>query len=124
MAQLGELETNQFYRMQLFSVSLSKRASRWYATLKPGQYRSWEKLERAFHTQFYNPVPSVRLTDLMDTKTTYDETAIQYIERISKMKGNCSTTIQDGELGNLVVRNMIPCLREALTPHDILDLSQ
>ncbi|XP_051127339.1 uncharacterized protein LOC127248840 [Andrographis paniculata] len=122
-AQLGEVGNNSFYKLQLFGLSLTRTVFSWFANLPPGQLQTWESLEAAFHARFFNPLPTVSLTDLLEIRQMPKETAYQFIERIRLMKGRCPTIIEESEMTNLVVRNMHSRLREALIAHDVQDLA-
>lgn len=122
-AQLGENARNPYYKMQLFSLSLTKTAFSWFANLPPGHFRTWENMEGAFHTRFFNPVPTVSVTDIVDAKQLPKETVIAFIERVRRLKSRCSTALDDSEMTKIVVRNMAPTYRKQLTAHDIPDLS-
>ncbi|XP_051127700.1 uncharacterized protein LOC127249109 [Andrographis paniculata] len=122
-AQLGEVGNNSFYKLQLFGLSLTGTVFSWFANLPSGQLQTCENLEAAFHARFFNPLPTVSLTDLLEIRQMPEETAYQFIERIRLMKGRWPTIIEESEMTNLVVRNMHSRLREALTAHDVQDLA-
>ncbi|XP_051145428.1 uncharacterized protein LOC127261224 [Andrographis paniculata] len=107
----------------LFGLSLTRTAFSWFVSLPPGQIQTWERLEMAFHARFFNPLPTISLTDLLELKQYPEESASQFIERVRLMKGRCPTIINENEMTNLVVRNMHGRLREALTAHDVEDLA-
>ncbi|XP_051130795.1 uncharacterized protein LOC127251228 [Andrographis paniculata] len=77
----------------------------------------------AFHARFFNPLPAISLSDLLEMKQCPEESASQFIERTRLMKGHCPTVIEESEMTNLVVRNMHTGLREALTAHNVKDLA-
>ncbi|XP_051118544.1 uncharacterized protein LOC127242877 [Andrographis paniculata] len=95
----------------------------WFTNLPPGQLQTWEGLEATFHARFFNPLPTVSLTYLLEIRQMPEETAYQFIERVRLMKGRCPTIIEESEMTNLVVRNMHSRLREALTAHEVQDLA-
>ncbi|XP_051117851.1 uncharacterized protein LOC127242376 [Andrographis paniculata] len=80
-------------------------------------------LEMAFHARFFNPLPTVSLTDFLEMKQYPEESASQFIERVRLMKGRCPTIINEKDMTNLVVQNMHGRLRDALTAHDVEDLA-
>ncbi|XP_051140068.1 uncharacterized protein LOC127257654 [Andrographis paniculata] len=121
--QLGEVGNNPFYKLQLFGLSLTRTAFSWFASLPPGQIQTWEGLEMAFHARFFNPLPTVSLTDLLELRQYPEESASQFIERVRLMKGRCPTVISEKEMTNLVVRNMHTRLGKALTALDVEDLA-
>ena len=123
-AQLGELSLNPYYKMQLFSLSLTRSAFSWFANLEPGIFHTWEEMEAAFHSRFYNPIPAVSLADLLEARQGPGEPASKFIERIRHLKSRCPTTIEETALTDLVVKNLLPKLRDRLTALDITDLSQ
>ncbi|XP_051144010.1 uncharacterized protein LOC127260339 [Andrographis paniculata] len=67
-AQLGEVDNNPFHKLQLFGLSLTRTFFSWFANLLPGQLQNWEGLEAAFHARFFNPLPTVSLTDLLEIR--------------------------------------------------------
>ncbi|XP_051120413.1 uncharacterized protein LOC127244119 [Andrographis paniculata] len=80
-AQLGEIGNNPFYKLQLFGLSLTGTTFSWFVSLPPGQIQTWEGLEMVFHARFFNPLPTVSLTDFFEMKQYPKESASQFIER-------------------------------------------
>ncbi|XP_051143422.1 uncharacterized protein LOC127259854 [Andrographis paniculata] len=103
--------------------SIIEHVGRFTAQLGEIDTNLGEGLEMAFHARFFNPLPTVSLTNLLEMKQYPEESASQFIEKVRLMKGQCPTIINEKEITNLVVRNMHGRLRDALTAHDVEDLA-
>ncbi|KAL3516549.1 hypothetical protein ACH5RR_023451 [Cinchona calisaya] len=53
----------------------------------------WDRMEDAFHQQFYHCVPEVRFTDLAQIVQRARETASQYVERFKTARMRCNAKI-------------------------------
>ena len=85
-AQLDELAFNPYYKMQLFSLSLTKSAFSLFVNLAPDIFHTWDEMEATFHSRFYNPIPSISLAELLEIKQNQDEPPSRFIERFRKLK--------------------------------------
>jgi hypothetical protein len=65
LAQLGELADTEAFRVRLFSLTLTRTAFTWYATLPPNSILSWGDLEQKFHEHFFSHDYEVDLVDLV-----------------------------------------------------------
>ena len=67
-AQCGEEIQNDYYKLQLFLLSLIRIAFTWYYSLLHNSVQNWADMERSFHDRFYRPLPKVIVADLMNLK--------------------------------------------------------
>ena len=55
MAQYGEANQNEYYKVQLFPLSLTNVAFSWYSSLTRNSIQTWVDMERLFQYRFYKP---------------------------------------------------------------------
>jgi hypothetical protein len=65
LVQLGELADTEAFHVCLFSLSLTRIAFAWYATLPPNSILSWEDLEQKIYDHFYSGDYELDLVDLV-----------------------------------------------------------
>ena len=52
MAQYGEANQNEYYKLQLFLLLLTGAAFSWYSSLAPNSVQSWPDIKRLFYDRF------------------------------------------------------------------------
>jgi hypothetical protein len=57
LVQLGEASAIEEIRVHLFSLSLTRNAFSWLASLPVNSIRTWEQLEQKFHDHFCDNPP-------------------------------------------------------------------
>ena len=50
LAQCEEAETNEYLRLRLFPLSLSRTTFTWYTNLPANSIQTWAEMERQFHS--------------------------------------------------------------------------
>jgi hypothetical protein len=81
LAQLGELADTEALCACLFSLSLTRTAFTWYATLPPNSILSWGDLEQKFYEHFFSGDYELYLVDLVALRQEKDESVSDYIRR-------------------------------------------
>lgn len=76
----------------------------------------------AFYMRFFNPVPTMLVIDIVDTKQLPKEFVIVFIE-CEAVKAALLTALSDSELTKIMVRIMAPMYWAQLTAHGIPNLS-
>jgi hypothetical protein len=89
LAQLGELADTEAFRVCLFSLSLTRTAFTWYATLTPNSILSWGDLEQKFHEHFFSGDYELDLVDLVVLRQEKDESVNDYIRRFRDTRNRC-----------------------------------
>lgn len=87
----GEASLNNFYQLQLFSLSLTSTEFTWCSSLLPNSINNWADIERCFHDRFYISQPDISVVDLMNTKQTTNESVPDFLERFICMRSKCNT---------------------------------
>ena len=86
MAQCGEANQNEYYKWQLFPLSLIRAAFSWYSTLASNLVQSWVDMERLFHDHFYKPQLEVSITKLMGLRQLLNDTMADFLEQFRRIR--------------------------------------
>ena len=62
--ELANYENFYHLKLRLFPNSLIGASFTWYTTLPRNSIRSWQEMERQFHTQFFKAEPEVCIAKL------------------------------------------------------------
>ena len=62
--ELANYENFYHLKLRLFPNSLIGASFTWYTTLLRNSIRSWQEMERQFHTQFFKAEPEVCIAKL------------------------------------------------------------
>jgi hypothetical protein len=89
LAQLGELADTEAFSVRSFSLSLTRTAFAWYATLPPNSILSWEDLEQKFHDSFFSVDYELDLVDLVALRQGKNESVNEYIRRFRDTRNRC-----------------------------------
>ncbi|XP_051137540.1 uncharacterized protein LOC127255832 [Andrographis paniculata] len=115
---------NDWYKLQLFSMSLTGPAFSWYTSLPPNSIRTWADMERAFHERFYSPLPEVTISDLTNLRQRGDEFVKQFLERFRRSETRCQVRIPEYQVVNMAIENMTHQLRDKLTLQEYHEFRQ
>ncbi|OMO78281.1 Retrotransposon gag protein [Corchorus capsularis] len=123
--QCGEANTG-YQKLRLFPNSLTGLAFTWYINLPPNSIRTWEDMEKAFHTQFYRIEPEVSLPDLSRLSQKKGESAEDYLARFKKLRNRCHIALPEEEFVHLAQNGLDIELRkkfEGVEFRDYFDMS-
>ncbi|OMO82013.1 Retrotransposon gag protein [Corchorus capsularis] len=123
--QCGEANTG-YQKLRLFPNSLTGLAFTWYINLPPNSIRTWEDMEKAFHTQFYRIEPEVSLLDLSRLSQKKGESAEDYLARFKKLRNRCCIALPEKEFVRLAQNDLDIELRkkfEGVEFRDYFDMS-
>ena len=107
--QCGELANYEnFYnfKLRLFPNLLTGSAFTWYATLPRNSVFTWQKMERAFHTQFFKMKPEVCVAELSRMTQRPGENADSFIARFKKMRNHCKIFLPETEYMKMAQRGL------------------
>jgi hypothetical protein len=76
------LADTEAFRVRLFSLSLTRTAIAWYATLPHNSILSWGDLEQKFHDHFFSGDYELDLVDLVALRQRKDELVNEYSRRL------------------------------------------
>ncbi|OMP02677.1 Pectinesterase, catalytic [Corchorus capsularis] len=93
----------------------------WYINLPPNSVRTWEEMERLFHTQFYRTEPEVSMDDLSRLYQRKGESAEDYLARFKKLRNRCRTPLQEMEFVRLARNGLDIELRKKFEGADFRD---
>jgi hypothetical protein len=86
LAQLGEASALDYMKIRNFPLSLTSTAFAWFISLPPLCINSWAELEEKFHSHFYTRTQETRLTHLTSVKQMRDETIVEFLTELEKLK--------------------------------------
>ncbi|KAL3502561.1 hypothetical protein ACH5RR_037010 [Cinchona calisaya] len=66
-----------------------------YTILPPNSIEEWNRLEDAFHQQFYRCQPEVRFTDLVQIVQRARKMASQYVEKFKTARMRCNARVPE-----------------------------
>ena len=92
IVQCGELanyENFYHFKLRLFPNSLIGATFTWYTTLPRNSIRSWQEMERKFHTLFFEAKPEMCIVELSKMTQRNRETADLFIPQFKKMRNIC-----------------------------------
>ncbi|OMO89495.1 Retrotransposon gag protein [Corchorus capsularis] len=118
--QCGEANSG-YHKLRLFPNSVTGAAFTWYINLPPNSVRTWEEMERLFHTQFYRTEPEVSMADLCRLYQKKGESAEDYLDRFKKLRNRCRTPLQEMEFVRLAQNGLDIELRKKFEGVDFRD---
>jgi hypothetical protein len=125
LAQRGEVSAIEEIRMCLFSLSLTRNAFSWFASLPVNSIRTWEQLEQSFHDHFYSRDNELRLGHLTSVKQKHDEPVTSYIRRFRETKYRCHNLVNsERDLAELAFNGLRSHIKEKLEGYDFIDVAQ
>ena len=98
--QFGKLANyKNFYHFNLclFPNSLTGATFTWYTTLPRNFMKSWLKMERQIHTQFFKVEAEVCIVELSRVTQRNGETTNLFISRVKKMRNRCKIHLPETE---------------------------
>ena len=101
LAQCGEAGTNEYLRLRLFPLSLSRITFTWYTNLPANSIQTWAEMKKQFHLQFYQTV-----ADLARMYQYNTEIVDQFIARFKKSKNRYLTSLTEKEFTNLAFNGL------------------
>ncbi|OMO89508.1 Retrotransposon gag protein [Corchorus capsularis] len=119
--QCGEASSG-FHKLRLFLHCITGNAFTWYINLPPNSVRTWEEMERVFHTQFYRTEPEVSVGDLSRLYQRKGESAEDYLARFKKLRNRCHTPLLEAEFVHLAHNGLDLELRKKFEGVDFRDL--
>jgi hypothetical protein len=115
LAQLGELNDTEVFRIRLFSLSLTGTTFAWYATLPSNSIMSWRDLEQKFHDHFFSYDYELDLVDLVSLRQGKDESVNEYIRRFRDTRNRCfQIHLAEKQLAGLTFNGLGYYLKERL----------
>jgi hypothetical protein len=90
IAQLGEASSHDYFKVHLFSLSLTGTAFSWFSSLAPNSIDSWNQFEQKFHDHFFSGHYQLKFTDLTSVKQGKHETVSNYLKRFKEVKTGVS----------------------------------
>lgn len=81
LAQCGESAAEDALGVWLFTLSLSRSAFTWFASLPANSISCWANLEKQFQKYFFIGLHEMRRSDLIAIRQRNDESAPEYIQR-------------------------------------------
>ena len=124
MAQCGYIGIDDFLRLKLFPLSLSKIAFTWYTNLPPSYVGNQAVMEKQFHFQSYRMILEVLVNDLTEFYQYNCKSVDQFIALFKKAKIDASLCFQIKTFKNLAFNGLKFNLREILVGLDFSDLFQ
>lgn len=113
LAQLGELSDEPAFKVWFFPLSLSGPAFSWFASLPYDSIQGWDDLESKFHQYFDSGMMEKGIADLVNLRQGVNELGSHFIQRFREVRNQCySLTVSDTEVVSIVVRGLLPALRE------------
>jgi hypothetical protein len=105
------LANKEAFRVCLFSLSLTRTAFTWSATLPPNSIYSWGDLEQKFHDHFFFGDYELDLFDLAALREGKDELVNDYIRRFQDTRNRCfHIHIAEKQAVRLALNGMHYCL--------------
>ncbi|XP_059639172.1 uncharacterized protein LOC132281486 [Cornus florida] len=102
----GPLSNNDWYKMKLFSNTLTETAFKWYLNLPPNSIHTWQQMQNVFHDQFYRTEPEVSMSDLSRIHQLSNEDVETFLARFKKARNRCQLTLPEEEFVNLALRGL------------------
>ena len=87
--ELANYENFYHFKLRLFPNSLIGASFTWYTTLLRNYIRSWQEMERQFHTLFFRAEPEVCIAKLSKVTQRNGETTDLFISWFKKMRNRC-----------------------------------
>ena len=110
--ELSNYENFYHLKLRLFPNSLIGAAFTWYTTLPRNSIRSWQEMERQFHTQFFRVEPEVYIAKLSKVTQRNGETADLFISRFKNMRNKCKIYLLEIEYVKMAQRGLDIKLRK------------
>ncbi|XP_059654675.1 uncharacterized protein LOC132301442 [Cornus florida] len=105
-AQCGEAGPNPWLRMRLFSCFLAGAAFEWYSTLLANNIQTWDEMEEAFHTQFYQIETEATLADISRLSQLSSESVETFVAMFKKAKLKCRVSLPEPEYIKLALNGL------------------
>ncbi|XP_058179969.1 uncharacterized protein LOC131327899 [Rhododendron vialii] len=96
--QLGELGSDDVFKLKLFPHSLTKTAFTWFISLPANSIHTWQDMEEQFHAQYFRHEPEVSIADLAKLKQKPNETAEQFLTRFKRLRNQCHCNVPETEI--------------------------
>ncbi|XP_059629555.1 uncharacterized protein LOC132272416 [Cornus florida] len=112
--------------MRLFFSSFTGAAFEWYSNLPANSIQTWDKMEEAFHTQFYRTEVEATLEDISRLSQLPSELIKTFITRFRKAKLKCRVSFPEPEYIKLASNglNIEHCKRfDRVEFQDLFDLA-
>nr|CAE03342.2 OSJNBb0005B05.9 [Oryza sativa Japonica Group] len=123
LAQCGRASSMDTCKLRLFSLSLSGTAFTWFTSLPSNSISAWAQLEQKFHDYFHTNETELKLSDLTLVRHKYNESVVDYIERIGDVKNRCfNLKITDKDLADIAYNGLLDSIKEKLNGQIFLDI--
>ena len=109
-------------KLRLFPNSLTGTAFVWYINLIPSSLQTWQQMEEAFYTQFFQTEQEVSMADLARLSQRPDEKAVQFIARFKRARNKCRVILPEPEFVELAQNGLEFRLRKKFDSTEFRDL--
>jgi hypothetical protein len=109
--------------MKYFPNSLTKTAFTLFKPLPPHSIFNWNKLEKAFHEQFYMVQSKISLKELACFPRKMVESIDDYLNRF-RLKARCFTQVHEHELVEMAAGALDYYIRKKLDTQYLRDMAQ
>jgi len=124
LIEAGDIENNENLKMKYFPSSLTKNAFTWFTTLPPHSIFSWNRLEKAFHEQFYMGQSKISLKELDSVRRRTHESIDDYLNRFRLLKARCFTKVPEHELVEMAAGGLDYSVQKKLDTQYLRDMAQ
>ena len=107
--QYGELTNNEnfsYFKLRLFPNSLTRVAFTWYVTLARNSIKSWQEIERQFHTQFFKIEPKICIAELSRVTQRGGEPVDSFITHFKRMRNKCKIHLPETKYMKMAQREL------------------
>ena len=93
--------------------------------LAPNSIYSFAQLEQRFHEYFYSGDSELRLSHLTAIRQKHNESVADYIRRFRDTRNRCfNLNLSDRDIADLAFNGLSSHLRDKLSNHDFINVSQ